>query len=693
MTKDTSSQGGILSVVGVGAATSLGFHLIDKITSNKKLIEQGLISKILINDIRKERVDSIINDHLDSELTVKNASLAEIAEQADVYVFTYAAPGGCQKKYHGMDKELRKKLFNANVLALYSKEMLDAFTGAKGLGIFCTNPSDNLAYFSTEIFGWEKNQANGFNHADSYRLQNQKELQIDFSNAFMIGDHGPNSFAHFTPEIYAQLMEYCNNNPDLVDKTIKQIIKTVHRKGFEIFHTMEHSNANCAPPLLKVVEGIFSGKGVFQMSHSINIDALPKNARKKLDRLEKLTGEYSEFIKTGVPVRYTKQNGVYRSEIAENFGTGCDFDIDALSTAPKEINYDEQTQFFNVIERNLKDTLTAKKYSKKGRKHAMLPVENSLLVIHTLLNSQMDLFETKKDALLNDASLMYPKKKSELIVTSPEIKTIAACDNKLITVQSDGEVILNEFPKNKLENTSDTGNCHATKLGTIDQAVRLAAVDNDRVFFATSRSVQKYSISDFQQQTSKRKEFKKDIWGIFADSNGLFCACSGGEVKELDNNLEEIKSYKLFKNDSKMIKVKNLNFNSKNYVFAMNAEGTVCMWDSETSELKAEIKSNNPCFDSQVENDGYSEYICVYHAGENGRLNYTKIQPDKNQLSEHETSISCYPDVKDLQADGNEIYLISNNRIRSFLNKETRNIDVSLNDKYINKTVQVRYKK
>lgn len=693
MPKDKKLDELVIGIIGVGGATSLGFCFLNELLRKYHLIGKGGIARILVNDIDKKKTKSLTEDHIHSSI-IEPVELKKIADEADIYFFTYAAPAGAQKEYHGIDRELRKKFFNANVQALYSKEMRDAFGGSGGLGIFCTNPPDYLAYFAQGLFGWEKNQSIGFNHADTHRLRKLKR-GLNLINSWMIGDHSPNSFAHFSKDIYRLLDVSCNENKEEIEKWIREVIKEVHKKGFQIFGAMGHSNASCATPLADVAEGIVTGRGEFQMSYYIEIPKdLPPSLLKELTDLQNITGIALDGICTGVPVIFSKNNGLVRAELAPGFGKGHVFDASVLADA-EEGRYSAKRAFASVIENNAKEILTAKQYGKKQDGKPLLPIENTLLVLNILCVNNLLLYETKKDIINGDKSLLFPKKKSSHECAGLEIAAISAFNNKLVTV-SNKRVDLWKFPyKNIAELVSGKEDSieHEADLGPSGNSIHKAALQKDTVYLAGSWNVEK---RDFNGKTlaSTKEPLDLEIRSIFAGNTGLFCCCSKGKIVEFGLNLEQKSVYSDEGNTANMRKARLIDFEGNKYLFGINDSGSIFMWKQGDLKAKKTWQSKKPCFDVQVEQYEENIVICIYKIADDDRLEVERVLPgSEKQFNTLKTNIECSAAIQDIQAEGNDVYLITNNRVRSFLNKEERNLDISLQNIGIDQASIIRYKK
>jgi hypothetical protein len=570
--------------------------------------------------------------------------------------------------------------------------MKDAFGGSEGLGVICTNPPDYLVYFTPEIFGWDRDQVVGFNHPDTYRLRNLKS-PVKLARAWMLGDHSPNSFAHFTPDIYTMLHAEYKGDAKKIDKRIKEIIQEVHKKGFQIFEVMGHSNVNCAFPLADVAEGIITGQDALQMSYYIELPAeMPEELLQELTDLQNLTQIEINGVCTGVPVIFKKKKGVFRAELAPEFGKGHVFDTAVLDSTPAALEYSEKKRFFPVLMSNAKEILTAKQYGKEHDGHALFPTENTLLVISNVLSNELLLYETKKDIYDEDPSILFKNKKSTHACSGPEVTAVAADGNQLVTITG-GLAQLWKLPyKNISDTPSSTKNDvqYVTDLGKTEPGVRQITLKDNEVYLASSKDIEKRDLSG---NSRVKTSLDIDIWSILAHDSSLFCSCSDGRVIELDSSLKQKAAYHTTNSNSKIIKSKVIEFNGKQYLFGINDSGDIYMWKPGETKAAKRWHSKKSCFDVQTENHKEGSIVCVYAIGEDDLLEIKRILPaTDSKIDTVKTNIQCSA-VKDIQAKGNEVFLIANNRVRSILNQETPNLDISLSDKFVKQVCTVQYKK
>ncbi|MBW2986361.1 hypothetical protein KY333_03245 [Candidatus Woesearchaeota archaeon] len=742
MATNNSLEGLTLGLAATGGMSSLGWNILSHLVLNSNLTEEGIIgskkgiAKICIynRDFKKtahliQHAYTLIEKNKDLSKRAKDQSFSiqscrkinEIADNTDVLLIGYDTVPGIERRNALKTTSARSRSLNSNIPVLHSWQ--SAFKDYDGLLAFLTNPSDYMTYFGIDILGLDRDQVVGFDHVDTFRLRNEfkylgpalEELagrplsteekstainalsELNDYTAFIIGNHSADSFGLFSNMTCGKSNTPWNQIPVLSDEKVKKgIISLIHKKARELSEVIDGPNANCIPPIIDVIKGIVTGEGVFEMAYYLEISSkLQKKIKKKYDA--DIAG-----VCTGIPVTFTKDSKKIRAEIADKFQE--DSHKVKFPNATKE----EKEKFEGILERNASQIAEATVLKNKEGEYRFLE-ENTILILRNILSDKLLLKETKKSTVTADASILLPGKQTELEVKEHPthydshtiITAMAAHKNKLIAASCQARRTIHIW---ELPYSTSTGLCTDTDIRQVTSTdigpmqngknIEHLLMDDNAVYIAEAKAIEKRDMNNLTEENPSAVSLDEEIWSLDMYESSIFAACSNGRIEEIDTELSPVASYTTADSEANMTSVKIIELNSEKYVFGINEDCAVYIWKNQDAAVNKALQLKNNCFDIQVENTGSGEKIAIYHITDDNYLAVSQVDPEKGQVIETEvTKISCSPETRAIKISGNEVFLMSNKRVKSFINKTTLNLDYSPSDKFIEQIDIIKYQK
>lgn len=741
MTANNSLEGLTLTLVATGGMNSLGWNIASHLILNSDLTHEGILGdkdgitqlQIYNRDPRKTRS---LKQHLNTLLKLNDAlsqrknekafsikrieKIEEAAQSSDVMLISYDTVPGIDRRNALKTTSKRAKSLNSNIPVL--REWQSAFKNYEGLMVFLTNPSDYMAYFGIDILGLDKDQIVGFNHVDTSRLRDEfqyitkdaiEELagrtlseeekttamdalsELNNYTAFMLGNHSADSFGFFSNMTYGQSQIPWNSHPVLADEKVKKgIVQLIHKKARELSEIIDGPNANCIPPIIDVIRGIVTGEGVFEMAYLLELS-------EKLE--QKIKRRYNAEVKgvcTGVPVIFKKDEKKRRAEIADEF-KDCKGQFYIANTEEKE-------KFETILERNATQIVEATKLKKKEGEYRFLE-ESNLLIIRDILSDTLMLKETKKIDSIKNPSLLVFEKEKELHVKEkqahydckPVITAIDTNKNILAAVSCQARKTIHiwEFPYITTETTNQSPcikQIVSTDIGPMQNGnnINHILLGEKEVYLAESNKIEKRKLDNLKEAKTASLKLDEEIWDIHKKDSSIFAACSKGIIEEFDEDLNKIHTYNTPKNDADIKKVKTIELRDKKYVAGINEEGQIYLWSGKNDSGNKILQTQSNCFDISAEFLGNQEILSIYYITKDTVLAIAQFNPASKKIIKSEiTKINCNYEINEIKVSDSEVFLASDKRVKSFINKKELNLDYSPQNTFIDQIKIIKYQK